>query len=225
MWNEFAKTLFSFQPLLLVDLGLCLMNIDVQSMSWHMPMPLCWLVLFKGACIAWMPNRCIDTSAHDAQMQIHSRIHIYGMRGLVTSILVLWWTYHLWLTICHGCTCLTSMFVKLAYLARCTALPFQKMVELAHHVSCILFIVMFVVPFGLHHLVFLFFVTFIDDFTRCTWIFALKSKLEVFTCSPFVIAIIEAETSLKIANMKTDWEGEYMSKEFHDFMAARGIHH
>lgn len=64
---------------------------------------------------------------------------------------------------------------------------------------------MFVVPRRLHHLVAsYYFVTLIDDLTRYTWIFALKSKSEVFTCFCHFIALVETETSLKIANMETD---------------------
>ena len=101
------------------------------------------------------------------------------------------------------------MYVKLAYLGRCTAVPFQKMAELGHHASYILFTVMFVVPCGLH--LFYHFVTFIDDFTSYTCIFALKSKSEVFTYFHHFSALAKTKTSLKIANMKTDKGGEYMS--------------
>ena len=39
------------------------------------------------------------------------------------------------------------------------------------------------------------------------------------------IALAKNDASLKIANMKPDRGGEYMSKEFNDYLAARGIHH
>ena len=54
---------------------------------------------------------------------------------------------------------------------------------------------------------FYYFVTFIDDFTGYTWIFALKSKSEVFICFKHFIALAENETGLKIANMKFDKGG------------------
>ena len=39
------------------------------------------------------------------------------------------------------------------------------------------------------------------------------------------IALAKNDASLKIANMKPDRGGEYMSKEFNDYLAIHGIHH
>ena len=44
---------------------------------------------------------------------------------------------------------------------------------------------------------FYYFVTFIDDFTRYTWIFALKSKSQVFTCFKHFIALAEKGFTLE----------------------------
>ena len=67
--------------------------------------------------------------------------------------------------------------------------------------------------------------TFIDDFTRYTWIFALKSKSEVLTCFKHFIALAENDLGLKIAHLRLDRGGEYMSEEFNAYLKSCGIHH
>lgn len=59
-----------------------------------------------------------------------------------------------------------------------------------------------------------YFVTFIDDFTRFTWIYLLRSKSEVFSVFKVFIALIAAQFSAKIKVLQSDSGGEYMSNEF-----------
>lgn len=69
------------------------------------------------------------------------------------------------------------------------------------------------------------FVVFVDDFTRHAWIYPLKSKSDVFLYFKHFLAMVENESGHKLAKLCMDRKGEYMSQEFADFLASRGIIH
>eukprot|EP00253_Pinus_taeda_P029009 PITA_29009 len=69
-----------------------------------------------------------------------------------------------------------------------------------------------------------YFLTFIDDFTRKTWIYFLKNKNEVFEKFRNFKALVENQSGLHIKILKTDRGGEYISKEFLRFCRENGIH-
>ena len=66
--------------------------------------------------------------------------------------------------------------------------------------------------------------TFIDDFTRKTWVYFLKNKSEVFERFFNFKALVENQSGLYIKVLRTDREGEYISKEFLRFCRENGIH-
>ncbi|KAJ0726248.1 putative RNA-directed DNA polymerase [Helianthus annuus] len=68
-----------------------------------------------------------------------------------------------------------------------------------------------------------YYVTFIDDSTRKVWVYFLKHKSEVFDKFKKWKAAVELETDLKVKCLKSDNGGEYVSKEFIDYCAERGI--
>ena len=63
----------------------------------------------------------------------------------------------------------------------------------------------------------LYYVTFIDDYSRNTWLYLLKTKDEVFSKFQELKVEIENLTSKKIKILRTDNGGEYTSKEFVTF--------
>jgi hypothetical protein len=63
-------------------------------------------------------------------------------------------------------------------------------------------------------------VTFIDDYSRFTWVYFLRSKSEVFSVFKSFFAYIETQFSTGIKVLRSDSGGEYMSHEFHDFFTA-----
>ena len=66
-----------------------------------------------------------------------------------------------------------------------------------------------------------YYITFIDDYSRFTWILFLKTKNEVFQCFKEFKALVENQTSRKIKVLRSDNGGEYTKGQFVDF-CARG---
>lgn len=64
-----------------------------------------------------------------------------------------------------------------------------------------------------------YYVTFIDDHTRKTWIFFMKKEDEVFSKFQEFKALVENQTSKKIMALKSDNGGEYTLNAFKEFCA------
>jgi hypothetical protein len=69
----------------------------------------------------------------------------------------------------------------------------------------------------------LYYVIFIDDYSRKTWLYLLKSKDEVFNKFQEFKEEIENLTNKKIKTLRIDNGGEYTSKEFVAFCKSTGI--
>ena len=70
---------------------------------------------------------------------------------------------------------------------------------------------------------FLYYVVFIDDFSRKSWIFFMKTKGRVFNQFQEFKSLMENQTRKKIRVLRTDNGGEYTSKEFMDFCIGEGV--
>ncbi|XP_071921648.1 retrovirus-related Pol polyprotein from transposon RE1 isoform X2 [Coffea arabica] len=68
-----------------------------------------------------------------------------------------------------------------------------------------------------------YFVTFIDDYSRFTWIYFLRTKAEVFTVFQTFVAYIETQFSTTIKIFQSDNGGEYVSHNFQAFLQHKGI--
>jgi hypothetical protein len=68
-----------------------------------------------------------------------------------------------------------------------------------------------------------YYVTFIDDDSRNTWIYLLKTKREVFNRFQYFKALVERKTWRKIKVLRPNNGGEYTSTEFADFCTHQGI--
>jgi histone deacetylase 1/2 len=69
-----------------------------------------------------------------------------------------------------------------------------------------------------------YYVSFVDDFSRFTWIYFLKYKSEVFQKFHEFQKMVERQFDRKILAMQTDWGGEY--KKLNNFFSQVGnIHH
>lgn len=67
--------------------------------------------------------------------------------------------------------------------------------------------------------------TFIDDKTRFTWTYMIKKKSEVFGKFLEWKAMAEKGVGESLKTLRTDNGGEYVSKEFEDFLRTEGIRH
>ena len=65
--------------------------------------------------------------------------------------------------------------------------------------------------------------TFIDDFTRKTWVYFLKNKSEVFKKFCNFKVLVEKQSGQHIKVLRTDRGGEYISKYFLRFCRENGI--
>lgn len=70
-----------------------------------------------------------------------------------------------------------------------------------------------------------YFILFIDDFTRMTWVYFLKQKSEVFSVFKKFKALVEAQSGCKLKTLRTDNGKEYTSGDFNQFCEDLGIQH
>ena len=70
-----------------------------------------------------------------------------------------------------------------------------------------------------------YFVTFIDDYSRCVKVDCISSKDQVFDKFREFEARVTNETGLKIKTLRTDGGGEYTSAKFENFLKQKGIQH
>ena len=68
-----------------------------------------------------------------------------------------------------------------------------------------------------------YYVSFIDDYSRYTWIYLLKHKSEVFHVFKNFQSHVERKYTRKIIRMQTDWGGEY--ERLNSFFNQLGIAH
>jgi histone deacetylase 1/2 len=68
-----------------------------------------------------------------------------------------------------------------------------------------------------------YYVSFIDDYSKFTWIYLLKYKSEVFHKFTEFQSLVERIFDRKIIAMQTDWGGEYQTLQ--NFFEKVGITH
>ena len=69
----------------------------------------------------------------------------------------------------------------------------------------------------------IYYVSFIDDFNRRTWVYFLRSKVEVFSPYKEFKAMVELQTGKKIKHLRTNNDNEYFSNDFNTFCKDCGI--
>ena len=75
------------------------------------------------------------------------------------------------------------------------------------------------------HEKFKYYMTFIDDHSRFTWVYFLRSKSEVFRTFTEFLAYVDNQFSISIKTLRTNSGGKYLSTEFQAFLASKGIIH
>ncbi|KAF3659003.1 Endoribonuclease Dicer -like protein 3b [Capsicum annuum] len=75
-------------------------------------------------------------------------------------------------------------------------------------------------PLGFHY-----FVSFIDDFSRCTWVFLIKDRSEIFSIFKSFCTEKQTQFGVCIRTFRGDNALEYVPSEFQEFMTHQGIVH
>src|SRR5262249_29606650 len=68
-----------------------------------------------------------------------------------------------------------------------------------------------------------YFVIFVDDFTRFTWIYFLKNKSEVYSVFLLFEKLIDRQFHKKLRAVHSDWGGDY--QKLHSYFKTQGIQH
>jgi transposase InsO family protein len=68
-----------------------------------------------------------------------------------------------------------------------------------------------------------YFLTFIDDFSTCTWVYLLKIKSEVFDKFLAYKALIETKYGHQIQRLRTYNGGKYVNNNFTSYCTTQGI--
>jgi len=69
----------------------------------------------------------------------------------------------------------------------------------------------------------MYYVSFIDDFCKMTWLYFLKNKYEVFDRFQEFKALVENQSDRKIKVLRIDNGGEFCGKMFDHFCRQHGI--
>jgi transposase InsO family protein len=72
---------------------------------------------------------------------------------------------------------------------------------------------------------FKYYVIFIDDHSRYTWLYPLHTKSEVYECFIKFKLLVEKQFSSSIKQLQSDGGGEYTSLHFQAFLTKHGILH
>ncbi|KAJ9553824.1 hypothetical protein OSB04_017869 [Centaurea solstitialis] len=72
---------------------------------------------------------------------------------------------------------------------------------------------------------FKYFVTFVDDFSRVTWLYLMKNRSEVFTHFCTFVAEAKTQFGVSVKTLRSDNAKEYTSETFRSFMLQQGIRH
>lgn len=70
-----------------------------------------------------------------------------------------------------------------------------------------------------------YFVTFIDDFSSCTWLFLMKNRSELFSIFQQFYQEVKTQFGVSIRSLRSDNAKEYLSHQFQNFMSSNGILH
>ena len=68
-----------------------------------------------------------------------------------------------------------------------------------------------------------YYVTFINDATRKTWVYCIRQNSDVFDTFKKWKALAENETGKRLKCLRSDNGGEYCSKEFESYCSYNGI--
>jgi transposase InsO family protein len=65
--------------------------------------------------------------------------------------------------------------------------------------------------------------TFIDDFSRMTWVYLLRKKSDTFSIFLEWQAMVERQSGERVKILRSDKDGEYMAGDFRAYFSQKGI--
>ena len=68
-----------------------------------------------------------------------------------------------------------------------------------------------------------YFLTFVDDYSKCTRIFCIKNKSETANCLKEFVNLVENEFNKKVKKLQCDNGKKYLNREIYDFVESKGI--
>ena len=68
-----------------------------------------------------------------------------------------------------------------------------------------------------------YYVTFIDDYTRCTWVYLMKKKSEVFSLFMSFLQMIKTQFKTTVRTLRSDNGREYVSNDFRSTLSQHGL--
>ena len=72
---------------------------------------------------------------------------------------------------------------------------------------------------------FKYFVTFVDDYSRVTWLYLMKNRFELFSHFSAFCAEIKTQFNVSVHTLRSDNTKEYFSDSFQAYMIQHGILH
>ena len=72
---------------------------------------------------------------------------------------------------------------------------------------------------------FLYYVIFVDGYSKFTWLYLLKFKSDVFDVFKHFKATVENQLDTRIKILRTDKRGEFTSNAFKHFCLSNGLVH
>ena len=72
---------------------------------------------------------------------------------------------------------------------------------------------------------FRYFVTFVDDYSRTTWLYLMKNRSKLFSHFRTFCAKIHTQFYVSVQNLRSDNAKECMSEQFQSFILQNGILH
>lgn len=72
---------------------------------------------------------------------------------------------------------------------------------------------------------FQYFVTFVDDYSRITWLYLMKSRCQVFQLFCSFCAEIKTQNGVSVQTLRSDNAKEYLYASFQSYLLQQGILH
>ena len=72
---------------------------------------------------------------------------------------------------------------------------------------------------------FIYYVIFVDDYSKFTWLYLFKFKSDVFEVFKHFEATVENQLDIRIKVLRTDRGGEFTSNSFKHFCLSNGLVH